>query len=81
MTKEKSKQYLTIRKDKIIHIGCCLVGAIVVGVVCREAVKRHNYIVTNFTVGDLGKLGECLVGRGHDTTDRVLKWMIIAEKK
>lgn len=81
MTKEELKKCLSTHKDRLVCVGCYLAGTIGICVAWRMASKRHNnYTVTDFTVSDLGKLGECLIEQGCGANDRVLKWKMYFEK-
>lgn len=82
MTKEEPRKYLSTHKNKIVRIGWNLAGVIGVCVILRDAIKAHkNYIATDFTVSDLGKLGEHLIERGYSANDKVLSWKVICTKR
>lgn len=79
MTKGKLRKWLGSHKEEIIRIGYYSAGVIIGCVAWRMglAISRHNnYAVTDFTVSDLGKLGECLIERGSGANDKVLYWRI-----
>lgn len=48
------KEYLSAHKGKIVRIGCCSAGAIVMYVVLGKAIRprRKDYIVTDSTIRD-----------------------------
>ena len=72
----KLNECFSANKEKIVRIGCFSAGVIVTYVVLKKAVglRRNNYIVTDFVVSDLGKLGDELVKRGHSANEKVLRW-------
>ena len=80
MNKDKLKEVCLARRNEILGIACFMAGAAVTHAICW---KKHKgaYIVTDLSVGDLGKLGELLIQRGHNASDQVVQWSITMAKK
>lgn len=80
MNKSKLKEVCSVRRKEVISIACLLAGAVVAYTICGMK-HKGAYIVTDLSVGDLGKLGETLIQHGHNASERVVRWSITTTKK
>lgn len=80
MNKDKLKEICAVRKNEMTGIACFVAGVAVTYTIFGKKWKGA-YIATDLTVGDLGKLGELLIQRGHNASDQVVQWSITMAKK
>lgn len=80
MNKDKLKEICAVRKNEMIGIACFMAGVAVTYTIFGKK-RKGAYIATDLTVGDLGKLGELLIQRGHNASDQVVQWSITMAKK
>lgn len=80
MNKSKLKETCVIRRNEIIGVACFMAGAAVTYAIFGKK-RKGAYVAIDLTVGDLGKLGELLIQRGHNASDQIVRWSITMAKK
>lgn len=80
MNKDELKEFCVVRRNKIVGVVCFMAGTVVTYAIFGKK-RKGAYTVTDLTVGDLGKLGELLIQRGHSASEQIVQWSITMEKK
>ena len=80
MNKDKLKEVCAVRRNEMIGIACFMAGVAVTNTKFGKNRKGPN-ISTEIAVGQIGKLGELLIQRGHNASDQVVRWSITMAKK
>lgn len=80
MNKDKLREVCAVRRNEIIGSACFMAGVAVTYTIFGKK-RKGAYIATDLTVGDLGKLGELLIQRGHNASNQVVRWSITMAKK
>lgn len=80
MNKDKLKELCVVRRNEIFGVVYFMAGAVVAYAIFGKK-RKGAYTVTDLTVGDLGKLGELLLQRGHSASEQIVQWSITMKKK
>lgn len=80
MNKDKLKELCVVRRNEIFGVVYFMAGAVVTYAIFEKK-RKGAYTVTDLTVGDLGKLGELLLQRGHSASEQIVQWSITMKKK
>lgn len=80
MNRDKLKEICVVHRSEVLGFAGFMAGVVVAYAIFGKK-RKSAYIATDLTVGDLGKLGELLIQRGHNAGDQIVRWSITMTRK